>query len=269
MPAAFLEQIDWRQPWLASVLPAASLVLRAAHWRDGLNALACDRGLKNHRSIPLKFVPQSDLPADVAYETFISVSGSVPTRDNLHDFFNALVWLSYPRIKVQLNALQAAEIVRRETSAQSIRGKLRDAATVFDENAVLLLTSDPTVHSVLRQHQWRKLFIEQRVSFQTSCKVNLFGHALMEKLVSPYKAITGHTWVVQVPPAILALPEIEQQQWVDAKVASQLEDGMSTSDFTHLPVLGVPGWWPDQNENFYADAAVFRPMRQHSPSAAR
>ena len=116
MPAAFLEQIDWRQPWLASVLPAASLLLRAAHWRDGLNALARDRGLKNHRSIPLKFVPQSDLPADVAYETFISVSGSVPTRDNLHDFFNALVWLSYPRIKVQLNALQAAEIVRRETS---------------------------------------------------------------------------------------------------------------------------------------------------------
>jgi hypothetical protein len=269
MPAAFLEQIDWRQPWLASVLRAASLVLRASHWRDGLNALAGDRDLKNHRSIPLKFVPQSDLPANVAYETFISVSGSVPTRDNLHDFFNALVWLSYPRIKVQLNALQAAEIARREASAPSIRGKLRDAATIFDENAVLLLTSDLAVHNALRQHQWRKLFIEQRVSFQTSCKVHLFGHALMEKLVSPYKAITGHTWVVQVPPAILALPETELQQWVDAKVASQLEDGMSTSDFTHLPVLGVPGWWPVQDEDFYADTAVFRPMRQHSPSAVR
>lgn len=265
MPAAFLEKIDWRQPWLAAVLPAASVVLRAADWRDGLNAVACDRGLKNHRSIPLKFVPQSDLPAGVAYETFISVNGSVPTRDNLHDFFNALVWLSYPRIKAQLNALQAAEIARRETSAPSSRGKLRDAATIFDENAVLLLSAEPAVDDALRQHQWHKLFIEQRALFQRNCRVHLFGHALMEKLVAPYKAITGHTWVVQVQPAILALPETEQQQWVDARVASQLAREMSTSDFTHLPVLGVPGWWPVQGENFYADAAVFRPMREHPP----
>jgi hypothetical protein len=26
-------------------------------------------------------------------------------------------------------------------------------------------------------------------------------------------------------------------------------------------VLGVPGWWPDQDEAFYLDHTVFRPKR--------
>jgi hypothetical protein len=265
MPAAFLDQIDWRQPWLSPVLPAAEQVLKAPDWRSGLNAAAKDLGLQNHRSRPISFVPQSDLPADVAYETFISESGGVPTRDNLHDFFNALVWLTYPKIKAQLNALQAEEIARREESAQfvqSSRGKLRDAATIFDENAVVLLTSNAAIGDMLRRHAWQHLFIEQRKQFEQNCRVYLFGHALMEKLVSPYKAITGHTWVVEAEAAILALPDTEIQAWLDAKVCAQLQGGLDTSDFTHLPVLGVPGWWLGQDENFYADRAVFRPARQ-------
>jgi hypothetical protein len=265
MSAAFLDKINWRQPWLTSVLPAAERVLQESDWRRGLNAAAKDIGLQNHRSQPISFVPQSDLPPGVAYETFISESGSIPTRDNLHDFFNALVWLTYPNIKVQLNALQAREIAQREQSAAfapSSRGRLRDAATIFDENAVLLLTSNAAVSDMLRHHAWRHLFIEQRKQFEQDCRVYLFGHALMEKLVSPYKAITGHTWVVEAESAILAMPGSDIQAWLDAKVAAQLQGGLNTSDFRHLPVLGVPGWWPVQDEDFYADRAVFRPARQ-------
>jgi hypothetical protein len=270
MSAAFLDQIDWRRPWLAPVLRVAEQVLRTSDWRGGLNAVASDAGLKNHRSLPISFIPQSDLPADVAYETFISESGGVPTRDNLHDFFNALVWLTYPKIKVQLNALQAMEIARRGQSAQfaqSSRGRLRDAATIFDENAVVLLTSNAAVGDMLRHHAWRRLFVEQRKQFERDCRVYLFGHALMEKLVSPYKAITGHTWVVEAEAAILALPDTEIQAWLDVYVSAQLQSGFNTSDFTHLPVLGVPGWWPAQGEDFYADRAVFRPARRTVDSA--
>ena len=261
MSDTFLEQIDWQQPWLAPIRPVAERVLQASSWRDGINAAADTQGLKNHEGFPLKFVPQPDLPAGVAYETFISDTGNVPTRDNLHDFFNALVWLTYPRIKVQLNALQATEITNRKISLQPSRGKLRDAATIFDENAVLLLTSDATLPDKLRQHQWRTLFVEERETFQACCRVHLFGHALMEKLVAPYKAITGHTWVVQVEKDVLSLPQTEIQEWLDAKVAGEIRGGLNTSDFTHLPVLGVPGWWLAQDESFYADTAVFRPMK--------
>ncbi len=37
--------------------------------------------------------------------------------------------------------------------------------------------------------------------------------------------------------------------------------GMAAS-MTALPVLGVPGWWPaNEDEAFYDDASVFRPPR--------
>ncbi|SMP69115.1 DUF3025 domain-containing protein [Noviherbaspirillum suwonense] len=261
MSDAFLAQIDWRQPWLAPVKPIAERVLQFSPWQDGLNALASDLDLRNHRSLPLCFVPQADLPAGVAYETFISESGGVPTRANLHDFFNALVWLTYPRIKVALNAMQAKEIEQRRHAPAVTRGRTRDAATIFDENAVLLLSSSPAIGDMLRQHAWRPLFIEQRELLLQECRIQLFGHALMEKLVKPYKAITGHTWVVTAAPAVLDLPASEMRAWLDATVAMQLQDGLNTSHFTHLPVLGVPGWWPMQDEAFYADAAVFRPLR--------
>ncbi len=57
-----------------------------------------------------RFVPQESLPEGTAYEEFISATGNVPTRDNLHDFFNGLVWQTFPLIKRELNALQAAQI---------------------------------------------------------------------------------------------------------------------------------------------------------------
>ena len=271
MPSDFLKHIDWRRPWLAPVKPVADRIVQADDWAAALTAIASAQNLKNARQLPVSFVPQANLPAGVAYETFIYETGGVPTRDNLHDFFNALVWLTFPRIKVMLNQLQANEITRRTLHAQQDRqapetqqrrGKLRDAATIFDENALLFLTSDSCFSSLLHDHQWQKMFIKQRSEFNEHCRVYLFGHALMEKLVTPYKAITGHAWVIKTPEKVLALPEPAKLEWLDAEIACQLEDGLSTSDFSHLPVLGVPGWWAAQDEEFYADASVFRPAKQ-------
>jgi hypothetical protein len=90
--------------------------------------------------LPISFVPQEDLPEGTAYEQHIGATGGVPTRDNLHDFFNGLVWLTFPRIKVQLNALQAAQIALDGVGKS--RGPARDGATIFDENAALLVVRD-------------------------------------------------------------------------------------------------------------------------------
>jgi hypothetical protein len=59
-----------------------------------------------------------------AYEEFIGATGCVPTRDNLHDFFNGLVWQSFPLVKRQLSALQAAQIA--VAGVGKIRGPARD-----------------------------------------------------------------------------------------------------------------------------------------------
>lgn len=265
---AFLTEIDWRQPWLESVRETATTILPAPNWRDGLNAAAQAAGLRNHRGESIRFVPQACLPPGTAYEAFISASGCVPTRENLHDFFNALVWLTFPRIKVQLNALQAAEIARTEpqgasgTAVQKVRGRVRDAATLFDENAALLVVCDSELLDALRSHRWMEAFQTRRDAFGSTYEVWLFGHALMEKLVHPYKAITAHAWPVQVSDAFFRLSRYEKLAWINEAVSRQLTAGLTTSDFTPLPVLGVPEWWSGQDEGYYADAKVFRPKKR-------
>jgi hypothetical protein len=58
----------------------------------------------------MKFVSQSELSTDIAYEAFIFYHKRVPTRDNRHDFLNGLCWLRFPKAKSRLNFLQAQEI---------------------------------------------------------------------------------------------------------------------------------------------------------------
>ncbi len=260
-----LAPIDWSHPWYDAVRPAFDRYGFATRSViDALNAGARARQLHNMAGRPLSFVPQCDLPDGTAYEAFIGATGGVPTRDNLHDFFNGLVWLTMPLIKRQLNALQAAQIALAGVGKS--RGPARDAATLFDENSALLVVRDaPCGHALvaaLRAHDWRSAFVTQRAAFGRDAQVWLFGHALMEKLVAPYKAITAHTLVVLAPDEFFTLAQDARCAWIDAQVARELADnGLHPTDFTPLPVLGVPGWWPAQDEQFYADVSVFRPKR--------
>jgi hypothetical protein len=263
----FFDGIDWHRPWLAPLLPAAMPIVQADDWRQALNAAARELSLLNHRGIPVQFVAQAELLSGVAYESFISATGRVPTRDNAHDFFNALVWLIFPQIKVQLNALQAAAIAQAAASelypdtVPQHRGKLRDAATIFDENAALLVTRNVSLIEALREHQWTDVLMNRRAAFERDCEVWLFGHALMEKLVSPYKAITAHALVVIADDGFFSLPSQDKCSWIAETVKYQIANGLVTTDFTPLPVLGVPGWWQPQDAVFYADSNVFRPKR--------
>ena len=265
--AALLAQVDWQQPWLVPYRADAARVMQHLSWQAGVNALAVERGLRNHAGAAITFVAQAELPAATAYETFISQTGRVPSRDNLHDFFNALVWLRCPASKARLNALQAMEIDRRAQQAGSgmaragNRGPLRDRATLFDENAALLLCCDPEIEAALRGHDWQQALVMRRQAFGAVCEVHLFGHALIEKLVTPYKAITAHMWALPVTPDFFTLGETMRQTRIDRLLETTLRAGLLTVPYMTLPVLGVPGWWPLQDAAFYADSEVFRPLR--------
>ncbi len=274
--------IDWARPWFDAVRPTAQrfgLVGPGAPAPDPLasvtlpsgaqtlaafNAGARALGAANAGGQPLTFVAQDALPDGQAYEQFIGATGQVPTRDNLHDFFNGLVWLSYPRIKRQLNAMQAQQIALAGVGKS--RGPTRDGVTIFDENAALLVLRDGdpgrTLLQDLRAHQWSDALFARRDAFGPEAQLWLFGHALMEKLTAPRKAITAHTRVVWVDGGFFALDHAARLARIDAQVAHELaSEGLDTSRFTPLPVLGVPGWWPGQDAAFYQDAAVFRPKR--------
>jgi hypothetical protein len=193
----------------------------------------------------VRFVAQSALPEEEPYEAFIARTGCVPTRDNLHDLFNGLMWLSYPQTKRRLNVLQAQAIAER--GIKSSRGPLRDALTLFDENAALMQAPAVLVDA-LRRRDWHALFIEHRAHWR-SARVEIFGHALLEKLMHPRKAITAHVWVVD--------------HLSDTAIASSLErERLEAKLFLPLPVLGIPGWCSaNEAPEFYDDAEVFRQAR--------
>ncbi|MEZ5707076.1 MAG: DUF3025 domain-containing protein [Burkholderiaceae bacterium] len=200
----------------------------------------------------LRFVAQGELPAGTAYEQHIFDTGCVPTREGLHDFFNGLCWMRYPLTKRRLNQLQAAEIAKAGGVGQ-VRGPVRDALTLFDENAALLQAPEDLWEALVAR-DWRRLFVELRPRWGAA-RLVLFGHALMEKLVVPYKSITAHVFRVPVPLAL----DGDLSRW-DAWLADQLDaPSLAGKPFTPLPVLGVPGWWAaSEDPVFYDDTSVFR-----------
>ncbi len=253
------ESIGWERPWLACLRELGEPLARQADWISQAGELAAVRGLQNLNGQPISFIPQEQLPAGTPYEAHIAATGAVPTRDNLHDFFNMLAWLHMPCIKRELNALHARAF--GVPAAAGTRGRQRDAATLFDENAALVVSSDPQLLHALREHDWKTVLLKSPSQFSVDCDVVLFGHALVEKLMAPYKSITAHAWTVQVEPAWFAMPPERRIADLDERVAKQLREGFSSADFCHLPVLGVPGWWHGQDLAFYEDAEVFRPKR--------
>lgn len=234
-------------PWLAPYRDAAGRV-QACLEAGATLAQTLNRALAAQPTIgldagPLRFVPQTALPPAEPYEAFIARTACVPTRDNPHDLFNALVWLTRPRLKAHLNRLHAAAIAASGVAGR--RGALRDALTLFDENAALWRAPDVLVEA-LRRRDWQALFVGHRALWQHAC-LTLVGHALLEKMMRPRKAITAHVWVL-TGDALDPLPDALTPQRLEAK------------PFLPLPVLGVPGWWPaNADPGFYDDAAVFRP----------
>jgi hypothetical protein len=146
--------------------------------------------------------------------------------------------------------LQAQAIEQNGIQAQ--RGPLRDAITLMDENAVLLLAPE-TVWRALQSKDWTSLFVTHRRDW-ASCQLLIFGHALLEKLLTPYKGITGHVLCLPLPDQLLS--NADTDEWLSNQVSA---DFLRTKPFTPLPMLGVPGWWADnENPEFYADKNVFR-----------
>jgi hypothetical protein len=240
---------DWAAPWFSDVAACGQAVGQALAGGVGL-----PQALSANGQSPVRFVPQAELPAGTAYEQFIFDTGCVPTRENLHDFFNGLCWLRFPHTKRQLNRLQAAEIARAGVGA--VRGPVRDALTLFDENAALLQAPEP-LWQALAARDWPRLFVTLRPLW-AQARIVLFGHALLEKLVVPYKSITAHVFREPVPWTL----GDDLGAW-DAWLAQHLSAPvLATKPFTPLPVLGVPGWWPANDDPaYYADAGVFRPAR--------
>jgi len=249
--ALIASDIFTRYPWLNPWQKTGEAILHA--WQQQPDALhAC----LAEKQVGFQAVPQTALPIGEAYEAFIFRTHTVPTRNNAHDFFNGLCWLRFPQTKQQLNRLQALAIQQQGVQAQ--RGPLRDALTLFDENAALLCAPQ-ALWDALQTQDWQSLLVTHRALWK-GAHLSLFGHALLEKLLMPYKGITAHVLCWPVPEEVQAGGDVALDLWLSHQL--HVND-MQHKPFVPLPVLGIPGWWaPNEDAGFYEDTQVFRPQKK-------
>jgi hypothetical protein len=255
----------WLSPFNASLCNAVlAAVQRGEDCLTTLNTHAAQGCSHNAQGLSLRFVPQTALPAGIAYEQFIYDTGGVPTRTlagsngAMHDACNALMWLHYPRTKATLNALQAAAI--RSDGVQATRGALRDALTLFDESALILCCPvGDAAPAQLAQRHWRTLLVERRSDWHSVLKPLLFGHAVLQKLQAPYPAITAQVWVLE---GVQANDMVDVDVALAASILQRFDAGQLTPQaLLPLPVLGIPTWWAGNSDTaFYDNAQVFRPL---------
>ena len=96
-----------------------------------------------------------------------------------------------------------------------------------------------------------------RNAWRKELNVLVCGHAILEKFLQPYKSMTAHA-------LYLGVDHLPQAKELDIQLASALLEGdmlRSPSSLSPLPLMGIPGWWPEgpQDADFYADRDVFRP----------
>jgi hypothetical protein len=212
---------------------------------DDLNAAAA--GIRTESGHPIRFVEPRISPRAErgAYELRAFDTGRIETRDgSLHDWFNALCWLAFPRTKARINAMHASAIPHEKGQ----RGRLRDLLTIFDEGGALVVSDDAELVALVRGHQWKELFWERRRHLG-HMRFVVLGHAVLEQALKPWPGITCK--------AIFATPTAD----LDTQAAAWLSGlpGTATpADLAPLPVFGYPGWADNERAAFYDDERYFR-----------
>lgn len=225
---------------------------------EALNAAAFARDVRNALDRPLRFIESSGRLSARAYETTILQTGAVPTRTTTwHDVLNALVWLRFPRFKGALNAAHGAAIA---AGNRATRGPRRDALTVLDESGVWVASRSAVLPHLLRERAWHALFCEGRARVEREMAFIVVGHALLEKALRPYPAMTGKCLVL--------IADTLDPDVLDATAVRELADIESPRALAPLPVQGVPGWDPaNACAGYYANAEIFRPLGNTPPRA--
>ena len=117
-----------------------------------------------------------------------------------------------------------------------------------------MLSAPEPLWEALAERDWQRLFVGLRPLW-AQARVLVVGHALLEKLAAPRKSLTAHVWAHRCPGGTMA----EVDEWLAGQLTA---DRLAAKPFLPLPVLGIPGWWPGNEDfSFYDDPLVFRPPR--------
>jgi hypothetical protein len=231
-----------------------------AGWPDcGHLSRLLPQGVCMQVGVPVCFLPQDEhIPhPELYYEERIYQHGIVSTRDaNWHDFLNALIWVLFPQTKVVISTLHAADLQQHGKP----RTPQRDALTLFDENGVIIAATRHELLQYALDFDWQRLFWQERTAWGKEVGCFIFGHALLDKMLTPYVGVTAHALLVEVADGFFDLTLAQQQAQLDQVMASAVRDGClgSPLHLNPLPVLGIPGWWQNVDAAFYQQDTYFR-----------
>jgi len=225
--------------------------------------------IQSKNAQPIRFVAQGESPENFEelYEPRIFLKGEVQTRlENWHDFFQVLIWSSFPKTKIELNARHyvAASQRRNDSQTKGNRSTIENVITLFDECGAIIISSNPILLSKIKEHRWKELFYHHRETIRSELKCIVFGHALYEKALTPYIGMTAHCLTLTVQQSQLTLPYKQLITYCDDQISQRFSldsgDIQSTKDLSPFPLLGMPGWHSENgNENFYNNQQYFRP----------
>lgn len=261
---------DSWNPDFAHLHPAFQQLQPVRCWEDATNWPSCEQleqvlpaGLQAVSGQAIRFLPQDHtlLHADLYYEERIFQHGIVSTRPNWHDFFNALMWGVFPQSKVQINARHADDI----TQLGKKRSPQRDALTILDENGIIIAASRCELLQAMVDFAWQEVFWQQRAAWGQEIAGFIIGHALFEKLLTPYVGVTAHAVLMEVEDDFFTWELKQQQTHLDKRLAASLQHGdlLSPLSLNPVPVLGIPPWWAaNESADFYQNTQYFRPKNR-------
>jgi len=214
----------------------------------------------NQNNMHVKPVPQSEIIScfEEQYEPRVFLKGELQTRtENWHDFFNALIWLKFPITKKTLNALHYQQARLRE--AGSNRSALENRITQFDECGAVIISNDLKLLDLIENHQWHALFIDEKQQFGTNLQCVIFGHAIFEKALNPYVGMTCHCILIKDSDLLNDINQCDFES-LDNKIANYWKSAHQnvTIKLKPLPLLGIPGYWYLQDNEFYNNNKYFR-----------
>jgi len=226
--------------------------------------------LRSDFGSPLKFVAQGGKPVAIEdqYEARIYLKGEIQTRlKNWHDFFQVLVWCTFPKTKVSLNYLHYTESQTRakDKTINCNRGPLENTIALFDECGSIIVSCEEELLNLIRNFKWKKLFIEHSKILDKHLRCFVFGHAMYDKALNPYIGMTSPAVLLLVEPDYFLAPLSTQLEIADQRVAELFNSKTaitSPKDLQPFPLLGMPGWYNGhQTEAFYSNTRYFRMSR--------
>jgi len=255
----------------APLRPAGNSFSNLPNWPslEDYGKLLEGKGISNAQDLPLRFVAQAAKSGKLEdkYEARIFLKGEVQARsENWHDLFNVLVWLTFPKSKAALNRRHFLALEKMISEGRLNRGSTQDALTLFDEGGLIIASGDSRLTQMLVDFKWKQLFWVNREAVISGMKFFLIGHAIYEKALRPFAGVTGRAVIFPVAADFFALTLEKQLQLLDEKLAAYLANPQHfnrTADLAPVPVLGVPGWNPEnERETYYENEAYFRTGRK-------